>query len=235
MSTRDDAVDMLQNCILNRIPVRLAFVNANLANMAYEDVSLQSMLRNFVLLNDGTGVNLASRLLYGKSFPENLNGTDFAPYFLDHCQQPLSIFLLGARQCTVAKAAQVIAQRWPRHNVAGYHHGYFSLAEKDRVTELIRIAKPNLILVGMGNGLQESWCERLISDGFLSAWAVGGLFDFLADESLRAPLWMRRLGIEWVHCLILNPRRKWRRYVLGNPTFIMRILQRRSASQVSLK
>ncbi|OGC91566.1 MAG: hypothetical protein A2W25_03650 [candidate division Zixibacteria bacterium RBG_16_53_22] len=225
--THDAAVDLLERRICARTPVRLAFVNANLANMAYEEVQLHGILRHFLLLNDGVGLNIASRLLYGKPFPGNLNGTDFAPYFLDRCSTPLSIFLLGARPAVIARAAEIIARRWPQHKVVGYQDGFFSKSDEGRVIEMIRESKPHLLLVAMGNGLQERWVERLVPETTLSAWGVGALFDFLAGEVQRAPLWMRRLNIEWVYRLMVEPKRMWQRYILGNPKFVLRVLRER--------
>jgi exopolysaccharide biosynthesis WecB/TagA/CpsF family protein len=223
--TPDAAVDVLERRIRERIPVRLAFVNANLANIAYEDKQLHRMLRHFLLLNDGVGLNIASRLLYGKPFPDNLNGTDFTPYFLDQCRTPLNVFLLGAQPAVIARVAEIFALRWPRHSVVGFQDGFFTETDQDRVIEMIKVSKPHLLLVAMGNGLQERWVERLVPETALSAWGVGALFDFLAGEVKRAPLWMRRINIEWVYRLIMEPGRMWQRYILGNPKFVLRVFR----------
>jgi exopolysaccharide biosynthesis WecB/TagA/CpsF family protein len=223
--TRDTALDMLERHISERTPVRLAFVNANLANLAYEDVQLHKMLRHFLLLNDGVGLNIASRLLYGKPFPDNLNGTDFTPYFLDQCRTPLKVFLLGAKPSVIVRAAESFTCRWPQHSLVGYQDGYFTEADEDRIIEMIKSAKPDLMLVAMGNGLQERWVERLVPEVIISAWGVGALFDFLAGEVQRAPLWMRRLNIEWAYRLMVEPSRMWHRYIIGNPKFVLRVIR----------
>jgi exopolysaccharide biosynthesis WecB/TagA/CpsF family protein len=223
--TNEAAAALLERCICEQTPVRLAFVNANLANLVYEDVKLRIMLLDFLLLNDGAGVNLASRLLYCKPFPANLNGTDFTPFFLDHCRTPLSVFLLGAKKGVIVRAAECFTRRWPQHNLVGYKDGFFKEADEELVIEMIRASKPNLLLVGMGNGLQERWVNRLVPEVTSSAWGVGALFDFLAGEVQRAPMWMRRLRIEWVYRLWLEPRRMWSRYILGNPKFVIRVLR----------
>jgi exopolysaccharide biosynthesis WecB/TagA/CpsF family protein len=224
---RDAAVSLLEHRIRERKPVRLAFVNANLANMAHEDARLRASLGHFLLFNDGAGIKLASLLLHGQPFPSNLNGTDFTPYFLDRCRTPLNVFLLGARPQVLAKVEALFTARWPRHCLVGCQHGYFGAAEEGRVCDAIRNARPDIVLVGMGNGIQEQWVERLVPGCALSAWGVGALFDFLAGEFRRAPLWMRRCGIEWVYRLMLEPRRMWRRYLIGNPKFLLRVLNER--------
>ncbi len=229
--SRDDAVGMLERHICEGTPMRLAFVNANLANMAYENVQLHGMLRSFLLVNDGVGLNIASRILYGKPFSDNLNGTDFTPYFLDHCHTSIRVFLLGARQTVVVRAAEIFSRRWPQHSLVGYQDGYFTEADEGRVIEMIAAAKPHLLLVAMGNGVQEQWVDRLVSGGLLSAWGVGALFDFFAGEVKRAPLWMRQVRIEWIFRLMLEPRRMWQRYILGNPKFLVRVWRQRGAAR----
>jgi exopolysaccharide biosynthesis WecB/TagA/CpsF family protein len=229
--TREAAADMLERCIRERSPVRLAFVNANLANMSYEDAQLHGVLRQFLLLNDGVGLDMASRILYGEPFPHNLNGTDFTPYFLDQCRTPLNVFLLGARPAVIARTVEIFARRWDRHKVVGYRDGFFAATDENRVIESIRAARPDLLLVAMGNGRQERWIERLVPDAALSAWGIGAWFDFLSGEIPRAPMWMRRLRIEWVFRLLLEPGRMWRRYIIGNPKFLLRVLRERRSRQ----
>lgn len=224
---QDEAVALLERRIREESHVRLAFVNANLANMACEDRQLHRMLDHFILLNDGAGLNIASRILYGKPFPANLNGTDFTPYFLDQCSTPLNVFLLGAQPEIISRAAEIFIHRWPQHNLAGYQDGFFTQASEDRVFATIKAAKPHLLLVAMGNGLQERLVDRLVPDASLSAWGVGALFDFWAGKAQRAPLWMRRLHIEWVYRLMAEPKRMWKRYILGNPKFILRVMRER--------
>lgn len=225
--TRKAAVEVLEAQICAKTPVRLAFLNANLANVAFEDEKVRNTLQSFLLINDGSGINLASKLLYRQSFPDNLNGTDFTPYFLDHCNTRLRIFLLGASPTVSAKAAAYFTQRWPQHSVVGFQHGYFTKSEEGLLLEKIREAKPSLVFVAMGNGLQEYWVEKLVPEAAISAWGIGALFDFLCGEISRAPSWMRWLGIEWVFRLLQEPGRMWRRYLLGNPKFIVRVLRER--------
>jgi exopolysaccharide biosynthesis WecB/TagA/CpsF family protein len=223
--TRKDAVSLLETRIRDNISVRLAFLNVNLANTAYEDIRFRNELRGFLMLNDGSGINLASRILYRQSFPENLNGTDFTPYFFDHCNTPLRVFLLGASPAVVKRAADYFTHRWPQHSTVGYQHGFFSKTEEEQIMDKIRAARPNLVLVAMGNGLQEHWVEKLVPEVTISAWGVGALFDFLSGEVRRAPSWMRSLGIEWVYRLLQEPKRLWDRYLLGNPKFVVRVLR----------
>lgn len=224
--TPDVAAQTLERHIRESNPVRLAFVNANLANMAYEDVALHSLLQDFLLLNDGIGIDIASRILHGKPFPCNLNGTDFVPFFLRHCSRSLRLFLLGATPSVVERAANGFTRCWPVHRLVGYQHGFFA-GEESRILELVKNSAPDLVLVAMGNGLQERMVARLVPEVAVSAWAVGGLFDFLAGDARRAPVWLRDRGLEWCYRMLQEPRRLGRRYLLGNPSFMLRVLHER--------
>ena len=210
-----------------RKPHALAFANANLLNQACADSSLRDVLGRCVVLNDGAGVNLAARLLYGQGFPENLNGTDLTTALMQRLPAGHRVFLLGARPEVVARAAQVFYQRWPHLVLAGARDGYFTPSEQAAALAAVVSTSPDVVLVAMGNGRQERVALALMDSGVPSSWAVGALFDFWAGIHPRAPMWMRALGLEWVYRLIQEPARLWRRYVLGNPLFVMRVLRAR--------
>lgn len=221
------AIAELERRIAYRIPTRVAFANANLVNCAHRDPDLMRVLQDFFVLNDGTGVNIASRLLHGQPFPANLNGTDFTPNFLSNVGRPLRIFLLGARPEVIAKASEVMSARWPMHQWVGHRNGYFAESDWPSVVEEIRACRPDLILVGLGNGLQERLIEQLVPASAAQAWGVGALFDFMAGRVRRAPAWMRQVGVEWVYRLLLEPRRLWHRYLVGNLVFLRATLKAR--------
>jgi exopolysaccharide biosynthesis WecB/TagA/CpsF family protein len=224
---RADAVAFLEDSIAKGVPTRVAFANVNLLNIAYKDPGLRALLATFLVLNDGVGVTLASRWLYGARFPDNLNGTDFCPEFLEKCRFPLRIYLLGGRPSTVSEAAGTIAGRWPRHEVVGVHHGYFVESEIPSIRAQIASARADLVFVAMGNGLQERVIGELVPACAACAWGVGAWFDFLTGRIPRAPRLLRRVGAEWAYRLMQEPRRLWKRYVIGNPVFLWRVFRER--------
>ncbi len=222
-----EAIEFLSGRLATRAPTRLAFANANLLNLAYTDLELRPLLERFVILNDGIGVNLASRMLYGSPFPDNLNGTDFCPKFMEDCATPLRIYLLGGRPSIALRAASTIVSRWPRHTVVGTHHGFFAPSEFMHIKEAIARARPDIVFVAMGNGRQERVVEELVPSCVPCACGVGALFDFLAGEAHRAPRILRKAQMEWIYRLCCEPRRLWRRYIVGNPVFLWRVLAQR--------
>ncbi|BDI04938.1 WecB/TagA/CpsF family glycosyltransferase [Sphaerotilus microaerophilus] len=209
--------------------VRVAFANANLLNVSATSPPLRVALRRFLVVNDGSGINLASRLLGYGAFPDNLNGTDFIPYFLTSAHRTLKIYLLGASAEVVSQAAAVIRQRWPEHRVVGLRDGYFHSEQEPEIRREIAETGADVVLVALGNGKQEHFAATLDQTG-AAVFCVGALFDFLSGRVGRAPTWMRGLGIEWVYRLLLEPGRLWRRYVLGNPLFVWRVLWSRGRS-----
>ena len=93
------------------------------------------------------------------------------------------------------------------------------------MAQAIRAAGADIVLVAMGNPDQELWLRgNLAATGCRLGFAVGALFDFVAGEAQRAPVWVRAARLEWVYRLIREPRRLWCRYVMGNPVFILRVL-----------
>lgn len=222
---RADAVARLDEAISTEQQLKVAFANAHALNIAATSPDVRKALRDFCILNDGFGVDIASRIKFGRSFPENLNGTDFIPSYLGATCHSIRLFLLGGKPGVAAAAADVLARRFPRHCVVGHHHGYFPDNQSDEVCELIKAARPDAVLVAMGVPLQELWIARHApKTGGAVLIGVGALFDFLTGRARRAPEWVRTARCEWICRLIQEPRRLWKRYLIGNATFIKKVL-----------
>jgi exopolysaccharide biosynthesis WecB/TagA/CpsF family protein len=231
-ATANEAVKALDARLARREPIMLAFMNAHTSNLAGADESFRTLLNRFTVLNDGVGVDIASRVLHGESFPENLNGTDFVPHYLAQTSRQFRFFLLGARPGVADEAAAALLRLAPQHTLAGTRDGYFPPDEAHRIAAEIAAARANVVLVALGNPAQ----ERFIADHFAASGAqlaigVGALFDFLSGRVSRAPALVRRLRIEWIYRLALEPGRLWRRYILGNFKFISRLLWVRIAGR----
>ena len=219
--TRDMALHEICRASADGTPLRVAFVNAHLAIQAAKQPQVAAALDDFVLLNDGVGVDLASRALFRQRFPGNLNGTDFTPDLLDRLRTGTRIFLLGATSAVIAKAALYYKARWPQHLVVGHRSGFFSEAETHDLAETIRSSRADLVLVGMGCPRQEVWLAQHIPDVCPVGIAVGALFDFQTGTVRRAPRAWQQLRLEWIYRLLQEPRRLGNRYILGNATFVI--------------
>ncbi|WP_089173129.1 WecB/TagA/CpsF family glycosyltransferase [Bosea sp. AS-1] len=221
---RDAAIAELREAIVGGGHVKLAFCNANLVNVASGDAALRRSLSTFLVLADGIGVDLGSWLLHGMAFPANLNGTDFFPAFFAGEARSLTVGLLGGRPGVADRAVEQLARRYPQHRFKVVSHGYYAPEDEGRLLDGLKADRPDLLLVAMGNPLQERFiASRLSVQHCAVAAGVGALFDFFAGEVPRAPEAIRQARLEWLYRLWLEPRRLWRRYVLGNPAFVMRM------------
>jgi alpha-1,3-mannosyltransferase len=218
-----DVVQHIDRRLDERTETRVAFLNAHLSNVCSGNRSLRTQLDRFLVLNDGIGVDIARRVLYGQPFAENLNGTDFVTAYLDRTQHDLRIFLLGARPDVVDRAAGRIGERWPRHQVVGQHHGFLQETDDADLSSLIAQCRPDLLLVGMGNPRQERWIAEHVPALCPCGMAVGAWFDFLTDTVPRAPGWLRRARLEWLYRLCIEPQRLAGRYLVGNLQFLTRL------------
>ena len=230
--TPSRAVDLAEALFLRDEPAWIAVENAHAVNLATSDPPHLAVLRSAdLVLNDGKGVMLGARLL-GRDFPADLNGNFFTPLLLERAAlRGWRTFLLGAEPGVVEHAAEVLIERHPGLVVSGTRHGYIRPDENEKVCETIRVSGAELLLVGMGMPRQERWTyENLTATGCRLASTVGAFFDFQTGHVQRAPAWLNRIGLEWVHRLAMEPRRLWRRYLLGNPLFIGRVLRQRLAS-----
>jgi N-acetylglucosaminyldiphosphoundecaprenol N-acetyl-beta-D-mannosaminyltransferase len=108
--------------------------------------------------------------------------------------------------------------------IAGTHSGYFAASEESALIAKINRSGAAILLVGLGAPRQDMWiADNLWRLSPPVKIGVGGLFDFYSDRISRAPQWMREIGLEWLWRLIMEPRRMWRRYVVGNPLFLFRV------------
>lgn len=223
--SRDKAIETISRSVVDGTQIRVAFCNAHTMLLALKDPEYSGLLRRFLVLNDGVGLNLASRIMNARGFDENLNGTDFVPDLLRRCPADLSVYLLGARQDVVERAARRLARDHPRHRIVGCRNGYVAPHETDAVLAAVNAAKPDLLLVAMGNPLQERFIQahgdRLDARVLIG---VGALFDFLAGRARRAPRLVRRLRLEWAFRLLQEPIRLGRRYTVDLLAFLARIV-----------
>ncbi|MGI8909024.1 MAG: WecB/TagA/CpsF family glycosyltransferase [Rubrobacteraceae bacterium] len=211
--------------------------NAHCLNLSYRDPAMRDFLnRADVVFCDGVGVMVAARLL-GERIPERITYADWAWRLAAFAEaEGLSLYFLGARPGVAAKAAKNLEERHPRLKVVGVRHGYFDHAvgsrENAAVVREINAQEPDILLVGLGMPLQERWLmENRRNLNARVALAGGAVFDYVSGDLRRGPRLLTDNGFEWLARLLMKPGRLWRRYLLGNPLFLARVLEQRSGTR----
>lgn len=209
--------------------MKVCFVNPDCVNIARRNAGYRSLVnRADLALPDGIGMRIAANLL-GTRFKQNVNGTDLFPRLCERlAKRGASLYLLGAKPGITDQVAAWLAKHHPGVRLAGHQHGYFDTAQTDQVVASIRASQADVLLVAMGVPMQERWIEEHATNcGVRVALGVGGLFDFVSGRIPRAPIWLRELGLEWTYRLIQEPARMWRRYLVGNFSFLVAIAMQR--------
>ena len=205
-------------------------VNAHCLNLLYEDERLGAFFAAAdVVFCDGAGVRLAARML-GERLPERITYADWLPRLAALAERHgLSIFLLGARPGVAEEAARRLLGSHSNLKIVGVRHGFFDhrhgSPENEAVVAKISAAKPDVLLIGLGMPLQERWLmENYPKLDFGVALTGGAVFDYASGRLRRGPRLLTDNGFEWLARLLVEPRRLWRRYLLGNPLFLARVL-----------
>lgn len=201
----------------------LLFANTNFV------VQCRSLLPNLLnddvlIVNDGVGMDIACKLLHGRKFATNLNGTDFTPYFLSRSGKSHRVFLLGGKPDVLNKAAYFLVHQLGQ-SVVGSCDGYVGIKNTDLI-KVINDSKAEVVLVAMGNPRQEKWIldhyQKLNATLYSG---VGALFDFWAGDKPRAPEIVQKLRMEWFYRLCIEPKRLIKRYSLDIAIFLVHCIR----------
>lgn len=179
-----------------------------------------------IVAADGFGLSFIGRV-FGRPFPERITGTDLLPRLAQKgSEEGWRFYFLGAKPGVAGKAYEKLKNVYPKFNVIGIHHGYFSEEEEKEVVGDIKIKKPDILVVCLGAYKQEMFIKKHQKElGVPVAYGTGATFDFIAGKVKRAPKWMQNMGLEWLFRLIQEPRRLWKRYLIGNAVFIWLVVK----------
>lgn len=216
--------------------VTILHVNVHGLNLAWQHPRLRSCFQAAdLVVCDGKGVQYAAGFL-GTPLPARLTYADWiwslAKLAVD---QGFTLFLLGGRPGVAEKASLALQVRRPGLRIVGCHHGYFNKegnsSENRSVLAQINSANPDILLTAFGMPLQEQWVNanrnRLQPRVALCG---GAVFDYVSGNLARGPGWMTQHGWEWLARLMIEPRRLWRRYLIGNPLFLWKVLRQKVGS-----
>jgi N-acetylglucosaminyldiphosphoundecaprenol N-acetyl-beta-D-mannosaminyltransferase len=225
--SEDEAVTAVDGLLRDGRPHYAAVVNAAKIVAASRDDKLRQALKRADLVTaDGMSVVWASYVL-GRRLKQRVTGIDLFERLVEHAARAgLSVYFLGARDEAVRRLVERFTSRHPGLRLAGYRNGYFHPSESSDIADAIKQSGADLLFVAMGSPAQEYWiASNLPRTGARFALGVGGSFDHLSGLARRAPRWMQKFGLEWLHRLAREPRRMWRRYLIGNTAFIWLVIK----------
>jgi N-acetylglucosaminyldiphosphoundecaprenol N-acetyl-beta-D-mannosaminyltransferase len=204
----------------------LTYVNAHCLNLAVEDSSYRELLnRTDLIYVDGIGAVWAGRM-FGCRGLHKVTGRNWITELCSRGQQEnLSVYLLGGRPGVAERAGKVLGQRYPQLVICGAADGFLSTKTEAQVLSEINAHHPKVLLVGMGARIQEHWvAKNRYKIPVEICWSVGALFDYIAGIEKPVPKWLERIGLEWAWRLKEDPKGKWRRYAIGIPSFVGRVM-----------
>lgn len=230
--------------ILGHQSILITTLNAHSFNVAKIDADFAKALQQSdVLMPDGISLVWAVRFLFGKKI-KKIAGEDLfywemkrvnekPPSPLKGEKERMSVLFLGSSESTLTKIKERAGTEFPNVEVHTYSPPYkaeFSDEDNAAMIAAINTVQPDVLFVGMTAPKQEKWAYKIVNSGQLIVdnchiCCIGAVFDFYAGTVKRAPKWMIGLGLEWFYRLVKEPKRMWRRYLIGNLKFIWIVLK----------
>lgn len=221
--TMDETVRLISDAMRSRRRIQHCAINAAKIVKMRDDSDLRGDVASSDLLNaDGMAIVWAARML-GRHLPERVAGIDLMEGLLSACEENgFRPYILGARQDVLDRALAVIEARHPKLQLAGSRNGYFTQDEEPAIVAAINASAADCLFVAMPTPRKERFNARnraALTPSFIMG--VGGSVDVIAGHVSRAPLWMQDAGLEWLHRLLQEPRRMFRRYAVTNTLFVL--------------
>jgi N-acetylglucosaminyldiphosphoundecaprenol N-acetyl-beta-D-mannosaminyltransferase len=220
-------VEHVHRWVRERSGVFVCLVNVHLFETAMREPRVRAVLADAgACLPDGKPIALAASWSARRPVVR-LAGADVFT-LLCETEPSLRHYFFGSDDATLFRLVERVRERFPNAVIAGAHSPPFSpsLAVRDADISAINAAEPDIVWVGLGAPKQELWMAearaRLSAPVLLG---VGAVFDFFAGTRQRAPRWMQRAGLEWLHRLFSEPGRLWRRYLVTNSSFVLRVVR----------
>ena len=224
----DETLEIIDKRIVSKQGLHHVVVNAGKIVAMQSDVELMQAVNEADLINaDGQAVVWASKFL-GKPLKERVAGIDLMTNLVELAHtRGYKIFFLGAKEKVVKKVVQTYRLQYSNNIIAGYRNGYFSTEDEKNIAQQIADSGAQILFVAISSPTKENFLynyrKTLAKVSFVMG--VGGSFDVVSGLVKRAPLWMQNTGLEWLYRLIQEPKRMWKRYLVGNTKFILLVIK----------
>lgn len=221
-----DVLAMIEGAVREKRVMSVSFLNAGkMVAMDADDQLRGAVINSTLRLADGQAIVWAARIL-GIELPGRVAGIDLMMELLKvGSQKGYGFYFLGARQDMLKMAAKRARELFPGLRIVGMRNGYFKKGEEKGIVEKIRSSSADILFVGISSPQKELFIDKYLNDIKVPVvMGVGGSFDVLAGKARRAPVFIQRLGLEWLYRLLQEPARLWKRYFVGNTLFIWKVI-----------
>ncbi|UCD61152.1 MAG: WecB/TagA/CpsF family glycosyltransferase [Flavobacteriaceae bacterium] len=226
----NESLRRIEQTIQSEEQIQHVVVNAGKIVAMQEDLQLRQSVNESELINaDGQAVVWASKVL-GKPLKERVAGIDLMENLVQLAhQENYKIFFFGAEEGIVRKVVDTYTDKYSPDIIAGYRNGYFKKEEEQSIAEEISESGANILFVAISSPIKENFIyeNKALLEGVNFVMGVGGSFDVVAGKVKRAPLWMQKAGLEWFYRFMQEPKRMWKRYLIGNSKFLFLVLKER--------
>ena len=222
-----ETMDLVEKYVRTKTPLHLMGVNADKINEVNQNERMKQIVNSCGVINaDGASVIMASKYL-NKPLPERVAGVDMMQSLVALSEKKgYSIYLLGAKQEVVEKIVEVLKEKHPNLILTGFRNGYFKETDWPEISRDLKECNPDFVFVGITSPLKEYLIEYLQDKGHTSVFmGVGGSFDVISGNIPRAPKWMQKCNLEWLFRVIKEPKRLFKRYFIGNWSFIKAVIK----------
>ena len=219
----DETLSIINDTIVNGESIQHVVVNAGKIVQMQKDEQLRESVNNSDIINaDGQAVVWAAKFL-SKPLKERVAGIDLMENLVELAyKKNHKIFLFGAKEEVVKKVVAIYSEKYGKNLIAGYRSGYYSKEEEASIAHDIATSGANMLFVAITSPKKENFLyeykKELNAVNFIMG--VGGSFDVIASVTKRAPRWMQNIGMEWFYRFLQEPKRMWKRYLVGNSKFI---------------
>ena len=228
--TMAETLQKVDKAIKNKQQLHHVAVNAGKIVAMQTNQELRNSVNNSDIISpDGQAVVWASKTL-GKPLKERVAGIDLMENLVAYAfENNYKIYLFGAKEDVVTTLVSKYSKKYNSSLIAGYRNGYYTKDEEPKIVENIAKSKAQLLFVAITSPKKENFLykykEALKDINFIMG--VGGSFDVISGKTKRAPLWMQTTGLEWFYRFLQEPKRMWKRYLVGNTKFIILVLKER--------
>lgn len=226
--TMSETLQIIHQAIKNKKQIHHVVVNAGKIIAMQSDKQLRKSVNESDIINaDGQAVVWASKIL-GKPLKERVAGIDLMEKIVElAAKNNYKIFFFGGKEEVVKQVVEKYKKKYFKEIIAGYRNGYFSKEEEPQIACQIAESNAQILFVGISSPIKENFLNtyKNVFSNVNFIMGVGGSFDVVSGKIKRAPLWMQKAGLEWLFRLIQEPKRMWKRYLIGNSKFIYLVIK----------